>query len=183
MTASIVAMGFLLFGLAVKYLGVFPSEEMDEIAIGKLAELPAPAAFRQPLRSATTFAFVLGFVFMFGAVALSYDGIRLRVPVEPPNDQVPVKLDGALEKLIVPERLLIKTGPSSPGPVFFSHKQHVDANTPVCVNCHEGKFRLLVTSAELPPMKKMDHCGECHDGVKAVGIRDKARCDSCHERK
>lgn len=182
-TASIVAMGFLLFGLAVKYLEVFPSEEMDEIAIGRFAELPASAAFRQPMRSATTVAFVLGFVFMFGAVALSYDGIRLRVPAEPPSDQTQVKLDSALEKLMVPDRLLIKMGTASPGPVFFSHKQHVAANNPVCVNCHEGKFKLLATSAELTPMKKMNFCGECHDGVKAVGIRDKARCNSCHERR
>ena len=40
-TASIVAMGFLLFGLAVKYLGVFPADEMKEIAVGKRADLPA----------------------------------------------------------------------------------------------------------------------------------------------
>jgi c(7)-type cytochrome triheme protein len=182
-TASIVAMGFLLFGLAVKYLGVFPSEEMEEISIGKLAELPASTAFRQPLRSATTFAFVVGFVFMFGAVALSYDGIRLRVAPESPNDHAAVELNSALEKLVVPDQLLIKMGSTSPGPVFFSHKQHVDANNPVCVNCHQGKFKLLNTSAELTPMKKMNYCGECHDGVKAVGIRDKARCDSCHARK
>jgi c(7)-type cytochrome triheme protein len=182
-TASIVAMGFLLFGLAVKYLQVFPPDEMEEIAGGRIAELPAPAAFGQPLRSATTFAFVLGCVFMFGAVALSYDGIRLRVPAEKPIEQGEVKIDRALEHLKVPDLIPIKLGPESPGQVVFNHQIHLDAHHPDCTTCHAGKFQLLEASADLTPMKKMNYCGECHDGVKAIGIRDKARCDSCHEPK
>ena len=182
-TASIVAMGFLLFGLAVKYLGVFPPEEMDEVAVGNRAELPAPAAFRQPLRSATTFAFVLGFIFMSGAVALSYDGIRLRMPASLTVDEGMPNKPAKLSELNIPERMLIKMGPESPGPVIFSHKQHVNAQNQVCVTCHAGKFKLLETSADIAPMKKMDYCGECHDGIKAVGIRDQARCNSCHRQK
>nr|ART35730.1 B58 [uncultured bacterium] len=182
-TASIVAMGFLLFGLAVKYLGVFPADEMDEITVGKLAELPAPAAFRQPLRSATTLAFVVGFVFMSGAVALSYDGIRLRVIPQVNAEQGDVNIDRGLNHLSVPDRILMKMGADSPGQVAFNHKQHIDAHQPACNTCHAEKFKLLESSEELTPMKKMNYCGDCHDGVKAVGIRDKARCNSCHEPK
>ena len=182
-TASIVAMGFLLFGLAVKYLDVFPTEEMDEIALGKRAELPAPIAFQQPLRSATTIAFLLGFIFMFGAVALSYDGIRLRVPATDTIDEGTPNTTVALAEFNIPDRILIRMGKESPGPVFFSHKQHINAESQVCVTCHAGKFKLLESSADVTPLKKMDYCGECHNGMKAVGIRDKARCNSCHERK
>ena len=181
-TASIVAMGFVLFGLAVKYLKVFPAEEMDEIAVGKLADLPATAAFRQPLRSATTFAFVLGFVFMSGAVALSYDGIRLR-PAPASIDEGIQNSEFILADLNVPERIPIKMGPNSPGLVVFNHKQHINKEKQVCVGCHAGKFKLLESTVDITPMKKMNYCGECHDGVKAVGIRDKAKCTSCHEQK
>lgn len=181
-TASIVAMGFLLFGLAVKYLGVFSAKEMEEVAVGKLAELPAPAAFRQPLRSATTLAFVLGFFFMFGAIALSYDGIRLR-PAPVITDEGTQNSDAALAALNVPDPIPIKMGSTSPGLVLFSHKQHINAQKQSCVGCHEGKFKLLNTSVDVTPMKKMNYCGECHNGVQEFGIRDKDRCSSCHERK
>jgi c(7)-type cytochrome triheme protein len=179
-TASIIAMGFLLFGLAVKYLEVFPTEEMNEIAGGRLAELPATAALRQPLRSATTLAFVLGCLFLFGAVALSYDGIRLRVPTESPVEQAAVNIDQPVQNLSVPDRISIKMGTSSPGQVTFDHKKHIDTHHPDCTTCHEGKFRFLKTSADLTPGKKMYYCGDCHDGIKAVAITDKARCESCH---
>jgi c(7)-type cytochrome triheme protein len=168
--------------LAVKYLGVFPTEEMDEIAVGKRAALPASEAFRQPLRSATTFAFVLGFVFMFGAVALSYDGIRLRPAPVSINEGVQ-SAEMVSAELNVPERIPIKMGPKSPGLVVFNHKQHIDIQNQTCVGCHAGKFKLLESSVDLPPMKKMNYCGECHDGVRAVGIRNTAKCTACHERK
>jgi hypothetical protein len=29
-------------------------------------------------------------------------------------------------------------------------------------------------------MKKMEYCGSCHDGMRAVGIRDRDRCTRCH---
>jgi c(7)-type cytochrome triheme protein len=184
-TASIVGAGFLLFGLAVKYLDVFPREEMDEIAHGKRSELPVLAAFRQPLWSATTLAFVVGLVFMGATVALSYDGIRRRVPApsELAAEKGDVNISAALGELRVPGDVAIKMGKTSPGLVIFRHARHVEASNPYCNGCHTGQFKMLSTSADISPGKKMQNCGRCHDGVKAVSTTDKERCDSCHSRR
>jgi len=180
-TASIVAAGFLLFGLAVKYLDVFPAEDMKEIASGKRAELPALAAFRAPLWSATTLAFGLAMIFMAGTVGLSYDGIRRRAPVVADVEKAgTVDVSRGLAALKMPGPIAIKMGKTSPGQCVFSHDRHVDKAKPDCSGCHSGLFRMLPNSSDIAPEKKMRNCGVCHDGVKAVGIRQKDRCDSCH---
>lgn len=181
-TASIVTAGFILFGLAVKYLDVFPPEDMKEIAQGKRAELPALSAFRQPLWSATTAAFVMAMIFMAGAVALSYDGIRHHAPAPPPpiEELGTIDIGNGLAHMKTPPTVAIAMGRTSPGQVMFSHTRHLDTKNPSCSNCHSGLFRMLPTTPDVTPDKKMRNCGQCHDGVKAVGILQKERCDSCH---
>jgi c(7)-type cytochrome triheme protein len=182
-TASIVAFGFLLFGLAVKYLDVFPPEDMKEIAQGKRAQLPALIAFRAPLWSATTLAFVMCLVFMGGSVVLSYDGIRRRATPAPlPEGSGVVDLTHGLAELKLPAVIPIKMGPTSPGQCFFSHARHVNPQSPNCSTCHSGLFRMLPATPDITADKKMRNCGVCHDGVKAVGILQKERCDSCHKK-
>jgi len=182
-TGSIVAAGFVMFGLAVKYLNVFPPEDMKEISQGKRAELPALAAFKQPLWSATTLAFGMAIIFMLASVALSYDGIRRRPIHTPlPEGSGTVDISKGLSNLKMPGALAIKMGKTSPGLCVFSHARHVDNNNPNCNTCHSGLFRMLPTSPDITPDKKMRNCGQCHDGVKAVGILQKDRCDSCHAR-
>jgi len=180
-TASIVGAGFLLFGLAVKYLDVFPPEDMKEIAAGKRAQLPALAAFRAPLWSATTGAFVMCVLFMGASVALAYDGIRRREPaIHLSEGSGTVDLSRGLAELKMPGAIAIKMGPDSPGQCFFSHARHVNSKDPNCSACHAGLFRMLPTTPDITADKKMRNCGVCHDGVKAVGILQKERCDSCH---
>ncbi|HXI26216.1 MAG TPA: Ni/Fe-hydrogenase cytochrome b subunit [Pyrinomonadaceae bacterium] len=180
-TGSIVGFGFLLFGLAVKYLDVFPPEDMKEIASGRRAELPALVAFRAPLWSATTAAFVMAMIFMAGSVALSYDGIRLRTTVAPLSEGTGnVDVGRGLTELKMPSAIAIKMGKTSPGQCVFSHDRHINKKNPSCNECHSGLFRMLPTTADITPDKKMTNCGTCHDGVKAVGVRDNKRCDSCH---
>jgi c(7)-type cytochrome triheme protein len=180
-TASIVAAGFLLFGLAVKYLEVFPAEDMKEIASGRRAELPALAAFRAPLWSATTLALGLAMTFMAGSVALSYDGIRRRgVVIADVEKAGSIDVSHGMAQMKVPGPIAIPMGKTSPGQCIFSHDRHVDKNNPKCNGCHSGLFRMLATTPDITPDKKMRNCGVCHDGVKAVGILEKERCDSCH---
>lgn len=180
-TASIVVAGFVLFGLAVKYLDVFPPEDMKEIASGRRAELPVLAALRTPAWSATTLALVLATIFMAGSVALSYDGIRRRsyaVAGEP--QAVSIDVSRGLANLKMPGPIAIKMGKTSPGQSVFSHDAHVNKANPDCNVCHDRLFRMLPTTADITPHKKMRNCGACHDGVKAVGIMQKERCNSCH---
>ncbi|HET9531587.1 MAG TPA: Ni/Fe-hydrogenase cytochrome b subunit [Blastocatellia bacterium] len=181
-TASIVGVGFLLFGLAVKYLKVFPPEEMAEVERGRLAELPAKAVFNHPLRSATTLALVLGGVFMASALALGYDGMRLRVPASKAAtiETGDVEISRGMERFSLPDDVTIERGAMSPGQVVFSHATHVDGANPNCAVCHSGQFRMIKTGADISATKKMNNCGMCHDSVRAVGIRDKKRCDACH---
>lgn len=182
-TASIVTAGFVLFGLAVKYLDVFPPEDMKEIARGKRAELPALTALQSPGWSATTLAFVLCVIVLGSTAALSYDGIRRRLPaVTVPEGTGSIDLKRGLAELKMPGPIAIKMGKTSPGQCVFSHARHVDSKNPDCKTCHSGLFRMLPTTADITPEKKMRNCGQCHDGVKAVGILQKERCDSCHGR-
>jgi c(7)-type cytochrome triheme protein len=157
---------------------------MAEVARGKRSELPVLALIRQPLWSATTLAFVVGLVFLGATVALSYDGIRRRVPAssELTVEKGDVNTKAGLSELRVPGDLVIKKGNTSPGLVIFSHAHHVDAANPNCNECHTGQFKMLSTSVDISPGKKMQKCGKCHDGVKAVSTLDKERCDSCHTR-
>jgi c(7)-type cytochrome triheme protein len=182
-TASIVGAGFVIFGLAVKYLNVFPPEEVEEIRRGRVAELPAAVLFRQPLRSATGLSLALGVIFFTGAAALGYSGVRARVPAQ--EDQTSetagaVDVSRGLEQLRLPADLPIRMGAQSPGQTIFSHSKHLKNSRLDCAVCHSGQFRMLATTPEAEPMKKMENCGRCHNGVTAVGIRDKMWCDRCH---
>ncbi len=56
----IVALGFVLFSTAVKYLPVFPPEETEDAKETADGEWLAPNVLRQPLFSSTTLALVLG---------------------------------------------------------------------------------------------------------------------------
>ena len=183
-TGSIVGSGFLLFGLAAKYLEVFPPEDMKKVVLGKRSELPALVALRQPLWSATTAALVVGVIFLGASIALSYDGIRRRAPskvqVEATGN---VDLRVALTDLRMPGDIAIRMGRTSPGLVVFSHSQHVNSQNPNCTECHSGQFKMLATSPDIDPGRKMRNCGQCHDGVKAIAVFDKERCDSCHRSK
>jgi c(7)-type cytochrome triheme protein len=185
-TASIVVAGFVLFGLAVKYLNIFSPEEMKEAVAGRRAELPVPALLQQPLRSATTLSFALGAVFMLCAGALAFDGVRLRVPARPLelSDQMNgMDLSRGFAQFNPPDKIAIKMGRASPGQVVFNHARHLDAHHPSCVTCHSGQFMMLKTSADITPDKKMTNCGSCHDGIRAVSVRDEKRCDTCHTAK
>jgi c(7)-type cytochrome triheme protein len=121
---------------------------------------------------------------MAATVALSYDGIRRRVPApgEQLADQGHVNISAALGELRMPGDVPIKMGTTSPGLVIFSHARHVSTTNPGCTGCHTGQFKMLSTSADISPGKKMQRCGQCHDGIKAVSTTDKERCDSCHAR-
>lgn len=187
-TLMIVALGFVLFGLAGKYLPVFPSEEPAEAGEeGESPELLAPAALRRPLSGSTLLVLALGGLSLAGAVALAYSGIRHRAaPVTPAAvEALQPDTRHGLEHFKMPPDVLFPRAKRSPGLVTFSHDTHVDLDRPECTNCHSGPFEILKARQGHSPMRvELDmharqRCGACHDGRKAFGVKED--CASCHE--
>jgi Ni/Fe-hydrogenase subunit HybB-like protein len=206
-TLFIVAFGFLLFGLAVRYLPIFPAEEAGESAPGELRGLPAAEVLREPFRGSTGVVSVLGGIFFLSAVGLAFDGIRYRDAARPP---APVEsrepdLRRGLASLKLPADIRVPRSSSSPGPVVFRHASHVDLNRPNCAACHGGLFPILkpqeaAASAARSLSEELAHlpkpvqparlsaraaeahsekaCGACHDGKRAFNAM--AACMLCH---
>jgi c(7)-type cytochrome triheme protein len=186
-TAMIVGIGFVLFGLAVRYLTVFPHETRRG-GNGKAAELPAPAALRQPLMSTTMLTLGLAGALMVCVVSLAFSGIRLRpklanVATADAND---VDISRGLERFNAPVDLAFPRSDESPGLVTFRHSTHVDATRPNCTSCHSEQFKMLKVSLQAPPnatrwdMHEERRCGACHNGEKAFSLKDAENCANCH---
>jgi hypothetical protein len=117
-TMAIVAAGFALFGLAVRYLPVFPAAEV--------AEIRDVAARNRALRHGPVFAgralAALWVLLIAGTAAVAYSAWRTS-GAAPPAPEV-VAAAGAPAFPRPPLRLpadLVYPGADSPGPVVFSH--------------------------------------------------------------
>ncbi|MBZ5545943.1 MAG: Ni/Fe-hydrogenase cytochrome b subunit, partial [Acidobacteriia bacterium] len=131
-TLMIVASGFVLFGLAVKFLPVFPEKEPADSPEAKLLKV-----IEQPQRG-MGMSLVLASVFMLMVLGLSYSGIshRSEVPVPLTNGKAPdVKIAQAAYH--GPAEIIFPGG-KDVGPVTFRHDSHVDLDAPNCVVCHTG---------------------------------------------
>jgi Ni/Fe-hydrogenase subunit HybB-like protein len=73
-TLSLVGIGFVLFGLAVRYLNVFPKAEEEEQPEA-LPELPFVAQVRRPFFSTTKLVMVAGALVFLIAIGLAGSGI------------------------------------------------------------------------------------------------------------
>lgn len=186
-TAMIVGIGFVLFGLAVRYLTVFPHEARRG-GNGKAAELPAPAALRQPLMSTTMLTLGLAGALMLCVVGLAFSGIKLRprqVNVAS-ADASDVDISRGLEQFNAPADLVFPKSDESPGLVTFRHSTHVDATRPNCTSCHNNQFKMLKISLQAPPnatrwnMHEEQRCGACHNGEKAFSVKEADNCATCH---
>jgi c(7)-type cytochrome triheme protein len=181
----IVGAGFVLFGLAVRYLTVFPREHRTG---NGTVELPAPAVLRQPLMSTTVLTLALAGVLVACAVVLAYSGIKLRpspvaVTATDAND---VDISRGLEQFNAPAELVFSKSEESPGEVTFRHSTHVDATRPSCATCHTAQFKMLKINIEKTPgvarldMHNERRCGSCHNGEKAFDLRKADNCTTCH---
>lgn len=166
-TASIVAGGFALFGLAVKHLPVFPQDEG-----------PAPAA--APALGGGTLLTLWGLL-LVGALAVGWSftaGAR-ETPAAVPEASPP-----AAAELALPGPFAYPPSEASPGPVVFDHASHVDRERPACAACHERSFRItspggpLVGELTYERVHEGDLCAACHDGANAFAIDD--GCEICH---
>jgi c(7)-type cytochrome triheme protein len=182
-TATIVAVGFVLFGLAVKFLPVFPAEATTSARNARKPELPAPAALRQPI-TATGLTLLIAGGFMSLVLVLGYTGIRLRAPSAPlpASDPSQIDISRGMGQFNVADVVFDKT-PESPGKVTFRHASHVDTERPSCSSCHTEQFKMVrwdATPVEELDMHDRRYCGACHDGQKAFDLKSGDNCSTCH---
>jgi len=181
-TAAVVALGFILFSLAVKHLPVFPESHEPQLvrtAEGLAPEGVAPALGRGVLVS-------LWLLFFIGVLAVGFSSTR-RAEAEPaaglPTAPVTAEVARAAD-LRLPAPYPFPAGEDSPGTVTFNHESHVDSRTPDCAGCHATRFSLNARGAVLSGeidyerIHEGDLCAGCHNGQDAFTIED--GCDVCH---
>ncbi|HEX2523850.1 MAG TPA: Ni/Fe-hydrogenase cytochrome b subunit, partial [Terriglobia bacterium] len=187
-TSMIVALGFALFAAAVKYLPVFPPEELQGPYGTADAKLLAPSVLRQPLYSSTTLVLVLGGLFLGSSLLLGGSGLRHRARLKMKTvsgSSASVLPAGVADRYFkAPADVLFPMAVTSPGPVTFRHSSHLDLKQPSCMLCHSERFRILkVSAAPATPTAARDFhsdwlCGSCHDGEKSFSVKED--CQLCH---
>jgi len=182
-TLSIVAAGFVLFGLAVKHLPVFPHAAHGDHA-GPAETEPTLSRPQPILRPAT-----LGMLWALLLVGFAFLSIAARWTVsaaapEPIADPPAAITAAALTHL--PGDYRFPQGGDSPGAVTFRHETHVDGSRPDCGSCHRELFRITepgrpIAAGPAPDGESQFHalCGSCHDGSKAFDLQ--AECGLCHQ--
>jgi c(7)-type cytochrome triheme protein len=176
-TASIVAMGLVVFRYGAKYLPVFSSEE----EFSSEPVLP-------PLVQAGKSGHVLVSIFSIALIAII---ITLGVgQAKNSNESAAPVIEGAVSlpaaALSMPAPILIAKNGDSPGQVTFNHESHVDASAPSCKTCHSALFSIRPVAGHAADSAKAAYhdskrCGACHSGEKASNIDD--GCEMCHAAK
>lgn len=174
-TASMVAGGFVLFALAVKYLPVFPAE--GPLAGGGRRQTRSLPALSQGLLVG------LWLLLLVGVAGVSYSLARNGAP--PPPEQPESALPAAAEHLDrLPPPYTFPSSEDSPGPVTFDHTTHVDAASPGCRTCHQGAFRITAPGQPMEGALTYEAvhegalCASCHDGSRAFAVEE--GCEICH---
>jgi len=183
-TIGIVALGFALFGLAVKHLEVFGPER-----VGK-SELRIPQAVPVRLRTIPgkallgLWAFLLVGFILLGLTMRRPTAVALVAGVDAPTSVVSPSTPAGVELSLV-DGLEFPMGEDSPGVVVFDHSSHVDPDVPECGPCHVGEFAIVDDAAVLPPPMRMEAmeegrlCGRCHNDEIAFSVEDD--CEMCHQ--
>lgn len=179
-TMTLVAVGFTLFALAVRFLNVFP--EPDSAAAAAHAD-PArrarPAAGRGVLAG-------LWALLACGVLAVGYAAAdSIHAPSGPP-DRTDLLLPAPLpDDARLPDDYTFPASEDSPGAVTFRHRTHADALGASCTTCHATTFRLdtpgtpVTGAVTFERIHEGDLCGSCHDGERAFAVED--GCMACHE--
>ena len=174
-TASIVALGLVIFRLVARHTPVFESQVTE------------PSAAKPPLvaagRSGKLAMGVLFALLIFIMTGLGYTLANKRV------DEKQIvgspKLIPAESGLEYPEPIVFQPSEDSPGKVTFNHETHVDPYEPGCGKCHTEMFAIRPEQAGVTVNKGdgemilHEKCGSCHDGENAFSIDD--GCEFCHQ--
>ena len=185
-TFMIVAAGFLLFGLAVKYLPVFPPEVRIHQGLQDEPREMVPNLIPRSLLLGSKAVLATGALIVLAAVSLSYSGLRYRsVSLQGVAEQARmVDIMNALKYYQMAPDIVFAQAESSPGKVVLRHSTHVDSAQPNCTICHIKAFRILrnpqakEASVLSGDMHDEHRCGSCHNGQKAFSVKDD--CTLCH---
>jgi c(7)-type cytochrome triheme protein len=184
-TATLVAVGFLAFGFAVKYLQLFPAAEMK----GAVPPSRRPELGHRGMPTANGFGLaalwtlvVIGVV--LAALARSNETRAAPVPAAAALPAAPAALEAPA--LSLPRSFTFPRHRMSPNRVTFSHERHVarEGMAGSCRTCHQDQFSIrrpgVALSGEIDhaAMDRGELCGGCHDGRKAFSTRD--NCLRCH---
>ncbi|HYU32932.1 MAG TPA: Ni/Fe-hydrogenase cytochrome b subunit [Thermoanaerobaculia bacterium] len=177
-TASIVGAGLLLFALAVKYLPIFPKEEMPPAGVDPVLLRRRPALSRGVL-AALWVLMIIGIV----GVAVSSPRHSEAPPAKAAVEPVAPAVEPS--ELRLPHPYTFPASGDSPGPVVFDHEVHAMAVDNQCRTCHASLFRL--TEPGKPVSGKLTYeaihegplCASCHNGQKAFAIDED--CANCHQ--
>jgi len=169
-TMSVVVVGFILFGLAVKYLSVFPREELPALVRpGK--ERRAPRT--RPALGRAALVTLWGLLLVgFAAVAHTTERRDTGRPEPPPAAR---EAGGPLSALPAP--YLFPSSEDSPGPVTFRHESHADGSSPNCGACHAEAFSLI--DAGRPRSGALSY-ERIHEGDLCATCHDVEECEGCH---
>ena len=177
-TASIVGAGLLLFALAVKYLPVFPKEEMPSAGVDPILLRRRPALSRGVLAA-------LWILMIIGMVGVAASSPAHKAPAAKPAAVEPVASHADASDLRLPAPYTFPASADSPGPVVFDHASHAMAVDNQCKACHATLFRL--TEPGKPVSGQLTYeaihegrlCASCHNGEKAFAIEED--CANCHQ--
>ncbi len=180
-TMGVVALGFALFGLAVKHLPVFPPEKSESVVrkveLG-LSGAPVGTITLKPLLALWAL-FIVGFIVVFQS---SQTGMASEVLPTEEENMATSMADGELN---LPGGFVFPRSDDSPGSVTFNHDSHVDPVAPNCWNCHTRSFSIIDSGVPrqgditYERVHEGDLCASCHDGEKAFAVIDD--CTFCHQ--
>ena len=196
-TVSLVALGVALFGVAARYLPVFPKAEEEPETPPWMEPRPRVLGTEPLLTKPALFGLwgmlALGAVGVVTTNSVTASEQAEQVGVEQATQQalitgVETRLSHLpvpeVEDLSLPEPFFFSASEDSPGPVRFDHRDHVDPADIRCDACHPKLFRLTVPGTPVEGVVAVARapagalCAACPAGERAFSTYDE--CELCH---
>jgi len=90
----------------------------------------------------------------------------------------------AVSAFAVPTGKTVEFDGKGAGKVIFDGKIHAGKGLK-CADCHQSGLFKMKKGGDVLTMKDMEagkHCGACHNGTKAFGVKEKESCAKCHKK-
>ena len=174
-TLTILALGVVLFGVAAKYLNIFPAAKPC-LDVGKTCRDKLSCCLATPAKLWIAAVWFMAFALVFNATRdfRNYQPETARAAIA-----VGIVFRSATTDYPnLPADFRFSESQGSPGPVTFSHSMHVPMQK--CADCHVRRFSIMPTlvpgAVHAKDMHAKERCGGCHGGTIAQND-----CASCHK--